>query len=341
MMRTRPLIVSSLFGVLLAAGACKSDTPPDRVRASGHIEATDVQVGPEVGGRVIEVAVDEGRRVNAGDTIARLDTADTELAIRRAEAERDQALAQARLLRAGSRSEDIRQAQAQVEAADAEGGAAREELRSAESDLERFEALLRSNAGSRKQRDDAATRRDIAREKVRGAEQRSRGAREALARLRAGARPEEIAAADARVAGVEAQIATLRKALGDAVLKSPVAGIVTEKLVDSGEIIPPRAPIVVITDLDHAWAEVFVDEPLVPRLKLGQDATLFTDAGGEGVAGTVSYISPKAEFTPRNVQTADERAKLVYRVKVSVDNRSGTFKPGMPVEADLQLQPRP
>lgn len=335
------LAAAVLAAAMLAVPACNEKAPEDRVRASGHIEATDVQVGPDVGGRVLAVPVTEGHRVNAGDVLARLDTTDTELAIRRAEAERDQARAQARLLRAGARVEDVRQAEAQAAAAAAEVAAARDELQSAERDLERFESLLQSNAGSRKQRDDAATRRDVARERVRGADERRRAAREAVARLRAGARREEIAAADARVAVVDAQIAALREAIGDAVLKSPVSGTVTETLVDPGEVIPPRAPVVVITDLDRAWAEVFVDEPLVPRLKIGQDARVFTDAGGEGAAGTVSYISPKAEFTPRNVQTADERAKLVYRVKVSLDNRSGTFKPGMPVEAELPLQPRP
>jgi HlyD family secretion protein len=95
--------------------------------------------------------------------------------------------------------------------------------------------------------------------------------------------------------------------------------------------------MLVITDLDHAWANVYVDEPAVPRLRLGQPATLFTDAGGAGVAGTLSYISAMAEFTPRNVQTADERSKLVYRVKISVDNRSGVLKAGMPVEAEIPL----
>jgi HlyD family secretion protein len=108
---------------------------------------------------------------------------------------------------------------------------------------------------------------------------------------------------------------------------------------DVGELIQPHAPILVISDLDHAWANVYVDEPFVPRLRLGQPATIFTDAGGQGIAGTLTYISQKAEFTPRNVQTADERAKLVYRVKVSVDNRQGVLKAGMPVEAEIPLQP--
>jgi HlyD family secretion protein len=111
---------------------------------------------------------------------------------------------------------------------------------------------------------------------------------------------------------------------------------VTTKLVDQGEIAAPRLPLVVVTDLDHAWANVYVDEPLVPRLTLGQPATLVTDAG-QRLEGTVTFVSPKAEFTPRNVQTAAERAKLVYRLKVTVDNRQGVLKSGMPVEAELKL----
>ncbi len=94
-----------------------------------------------------------------------------------------------------------------------------------------------------------------------------------------------------------------------------------------------------IVDLDRAWADVFVPEPIVPTLRIGQPATIFTDAGGPGVPGTITYISPKAEFTPRNVQTADERSKLVYRIRVSADNKEGVLKQGMPVEAELALPP--
>ena len=90
-----------------------------------------------------------------------------------------------------------------------------------------------------------------------------------------------------------------------------------------------------LTDLEYVWANVYVDEPVVPRLTLGQPATVFTDAGGAGLPGTVSYISSKAEFTPRNVQTAEDRSRLVYRVKVSIDNAAGTLKAGMPVEAEI------
>jgi HlyD family secretion protein len=128
----------------------------------------------------------------------------------------------------------------------------------------------------------------------------------------------------------------VQKSLSDALVKSPTGGVVTSKILHTGEMAAPRAPIVVVTDLDHAWANVYVDERLVPQLKIGQAAVLVTDAG-QRLNGTITFISPKAEFTPRNVQTAEERSKLVYRIKVTADNRGGVLKPGMPVECDLPV----
>jgi HlyD family secretion protein len=329
---------AGLFLALLA-GACAPKPPADRVRASGQIEVTDVRVSSQVGGRLLERRVAEGDRVSAGDLIARLDTADATLALARAQTDRDQAEAQLRLLLAGARQEDIRQADAQVAAADSDVRAAEVETAAAQADVDRFEMLLASNSGSRKQRDDAVARRDLARERIQGARDRVRAVRENATRLRAGARREDVEAARARVAGANAQIATLQKAIADATVHAPAAGVVTETLADVGELLAPRAPVVVVSDLDHVWANVYVDEPVVPRLRVGQPATVFTDAGGAGLTGTISYVSAKAEFTPRNVQTAEDRSKLVYRIKVSVDNRDGVLKAGMPIEADIPFAP--
>jgi len=333
----RSIAVRLLFVLPLAAAvACREPEPSNTIRVSGHVEATEVQIAADVGGRLLELRVAEGDRVAAGDVVARLDTRDSELQIARARADRAAADAQFRFLQAGSRPQDIRQAEAQVDAASADVGAAAAELKAAETDLARFEALLAANAGSVKQRDDAQARVDLARERERGAQERVRAAREVVSRLQAGATREERDAARARVAAADAQIAVLDKARADAMVVSPAAGIVTQKLVDAGEMIAPRMPLVVVTDLDNAWANLFVPEPLIPRVTLGEPATILTDAG-DRVAGTVTYISPQAEFTPRNVQTADERSKLVYRIKVSVDNRAGTLKVGMPVDAEMTL----
>jgi HlyD family secretion protein len=322
---------------VIAAG-CSPDAPANSMRVSGHVEATEIQVAAEVGGRIVQLRAAEGDRVNRGDVVARLDTRDTELQMQRGRADRATAVAQLRLLEAGARVEDIRQAQAQVDAAEAEVTAIEADLKAAQLDLDRFEQLLKANAGSQKQRDDARARVDVARERQRGAQERVRAAGEALVRLQRGTRPEEIDAARTRVAAADAQIAVLEKALADAQVVAPVSGVVTLKLVDEGEIVARGTPLVVVTDLDNAWANVFVPEPLVPRVKLGQPARVVTDAGGEGLSGKVTFVSPKAEFTPRNVQTAEERSKLVYRIKVGVDNRAGILKPGMPVDAELALQ---
>jgi HlyD family secretion protein len=326
--------------LLAFAAACSEPPPENLVRASGHVEATETRLAPDAGGRILTFDLEEGDRVEAGQKILTLDQRDVDLALEGARADVAQADAQLRLLLAGARPEEIRQAESQVAAARADLSAAHAELASAEQDLERFESLLTTNSGSRKQRDDAATRRGVSADRVKAAESRVRSAEEALNRLKAGARQQEIDAARARLAAARVRIASLEKAIGDTTLVAPVSGIVTEKLVEVGEIIAPRTPVAVVTDLDRAWADVFVPEPAIPRLRLGQDARLFTDAGGAPLAGTISYISPKAEFTPRNVQTADERSKLVYRVRIGVDNREGILKLGMPVDAELALSPQ-
>jgi HlyD family secretion protein len=272
--------------------------------------------------------------VNAGDTLVTLSTTDVALALTRVRAERDQAVANLRLLEAGSRPEDIRQLEAQAAAALAEREAGQAELAAARADEARFEQLLRNRAGSEKQRDDAVARRELAEARLKAAADRVGAANAALARARAGARAEEIAAARARVAAVDAQIATLEHDRDEATVVAPMAGVIGSRLVEPGEIVAIGTPLLVLIDLDHAWANVYVEEPLVPGLRLDQAATVLTDAGNR-LAGRITFIAPRAEFTPRNVQTAEERAKLVYRVKVTVDNREGILKPGMPVEAEF------
>jgi multidrug resistance efflux pump len=140
----------------MALTACQENTPATSARVSGQVEAIEVQVAPEVGGRIVELAIAEGDRVKQGDVVARLDTRDVDLALRRAQAERSQADAQLRLLQAGARGEDVRQAEAQVAAAAADLAAAEADLAAAETDLQRFERLLKVDSGSQKQRDDAA-----------------------------------------------------------------------------------------------------------------------------------------------------------------------------------------
>jgi membrane fusion protein YbhG len=331
--RARHAVIATIPAWLFAAG-CRNASAPAAPRATGYVEATEVRLASKVPGRVATVSAVEGARVEAGATVATLSTVDIDLALKRAQSERAQAAAQLRLLEAGSRAEDVEQAEAQVAAAAADQKAVDAELTAARADEARFEQLLRNKAGSQKQRDDAVARRELAEARLRAAADRGRAATAVVNRLRAGARPEELAAARARVATVDAEIARLEHDKTETVVVTPTSGIVASRLVEPGELVQVGTPMVVIVDLDHAWASIYVEEPLVPTIKIEQPVTLITDAG-DRLPGRVAFISPRAEFTPRNVQTATERAKLVYRVKVTVDNRQGILKPGMPVEAEL------
>ena len=331
---TRRVILFALIASATLGSACRSDTRAPSGRATGYVEATDTRVASRVGGRIERVEAQEGARVAAGAMLAQIATAEIDLAIRRARAERDQATAQLQLVQAGARVEDIRQAEAQVATARAEQQGAISERDAARLDEARFERLVANKAGATKQRDDAVARRQLAEARVTAAADRVSAAQAGLARLKAGSRVEDIAAARARVGAVDAQIATLEHDRAETTIVAPSGGIIGSRLVEPGELVAPGAPIAVIIDLDHAWANVYVEERAIGGVKLDQPAVVITD-GGQRLDGRVTFISPRAEFTPRNVQTADERAKLVYRVKVSVDNREGILKPGMPVEVDL------
>lgn len=310
-----------VLGLVLFTAACGDGDDDGRILASGHVEATEVLVSTKVGGTLQVLSVDEGMEVQAGQELARIDTVDTTLALASARADRAIAQAELSLRLAGFREEDVLEARARLVQAEAD-------LAGAEKDLERMEGLLSSGSGTTKSRDDARTRRDVAAAAVEAARERHR-------RLEAGFRPEEKEAARAQAQAADARVAQLEQQLEDAVIVSPVSGVVTQKLSEQGELMAPGTSIVVVTDLAGAWLNAYVPEPDLGRIRLGQDAEVLTD-DGQTRTGRVSFIASQAEFTPKNVQTRDERVKLVYRIKVAVENEDGLFKPGMPAEARLE-----
>jgi len=310
-----------LFALAPLLSACGDGNDDGRIVASGHVEASEVRISTKVGGTLLTRPVDEGDVVTIGTEIARIDTVDLELALAAAQAERSQAAADLRMKRAGYREEDVAEAAAQVAQAEAD-------LDASQKDLDRMEALLATGSGTPKSRDDALARRDVAKARL-------QAAREQLRKLRAGFRPEEIEAAQARQAAADARIAQLEQNVRDARITSPIAGVVTSKIAEPGELLAPGSPIVVITDLADAWLNVYVGEPSLGKIRLGQPADVRTD-GGEERQGRIIFIASQAEFTPKNVQTRDERVKLVFKVKIGLDNQDGLFKPGMPAEATLE-----
>lgn len=316
---TKTLAAAAILASLL--GGCARGTDSTEILASGHVEATDVRIATKISGRLESLLVQEGDVVRHGQLLAAIATTDLKLALDQARAERDQAGAEYRLRLMGARKEDIAELEAQIESV-------RSDLESAQKDLGRMQDLLDKGSGTTKARDDAATRRDMTAHRLDSMNQ-------ALARMRAGSRPEEKDAARARLAAMEARVAQLEQQLKDATIVSPLAGVVTEKVAEPGELLQVGSPICVISDLANAWLTVYITGPDLGRIRLGQEARIATD-DGQTRKGKVTFIASQAEFTPKNVQTRDERVKLVYRVKIGLDNQDGMFKPGMPAEARLQ-----
>lgn len=314
MKRSLPLVVLAALSVVF----CRAEAKSTDIIAAGHVEATDVHVSAKVGGRLLEAPFKEGDTVKTGDVVAKLRTTDAELAVNQAKADRGQATADLSLRLAGARKEDIAEAEAQIRGTEAD-------IAGAQLDLDRMEGLLARGSGTTKARDDAKTRRNVLDAKLAAQKQM-------LARLRSGSRAEEIQGSRARVGSLDARIAQLEQQITDATLVSPADGIVTSRIAEPGEELQVGSPICVITKLSEAWLTVYVSDLDLARIRIGQEATVKTD-GGQTRKGKLTYIASKAEFTPKNVQTRDERVKLVYRLKIGLDNADGFFKPGMPAEA--------
>jgi HlyD family secretion protein len=309
-------LISAVAGLTIGCGT-SADT--DTIRASGHIEATEIRLAAKVGGRLLEAPLEEGDTVTAGELVARLETVDAEHKLAQERANVEAADAQLRLLLAGSRAEDLRRAEDQMAQAQAELDAARR-------DLDRLSGLADRGSATEKSRDDAATRKEIAERAV-------AAARAQLDKLVAGPRRQEIEAARAQRASAQAMVAAVEQQITDATVVAPADGVVTTRIAEPGEILPPGATMAILTDLERPWLTVWIDEPSLSRVTLGQSVTVRVDGSDQDFDGTVSFISPVAEFTPKNVQTPDERAKLVFRVKIQLANPDGIFKPGMPADA--------
>jgi len=313
--------------VLVAAFACIVLSACPRastaIEASGTIEATSVQVSSKSSGEILHLDASEGTRVKRGNLLAVIDHSTLDIQLGQANSGVDLARAQLDLLTNGARGEDLAQAKEALNQAN-------ETLRSAQEDFQRMESLLTSGAATKKQRDDAQTRSTNANAQANAADQ-------ALKKLQNFARPEDLKAALARVDQAVYAVRLLEKSIQDCTVRAPAEGIVTERLVEEGELAAPGAGLFVITNLDKVKLTIYVPETELGNIRLGEQALISVDSKpGTSYPGTVTYISPVAEFTPRDIQTKDERVKLVYAVRIEIANPSGVFKQGMPADATLR-----
>ena len=144
--------------------------------------------------------------------------------------------------------------------------------------------------------------------------------------------------ADAQREATRAMVETAAHRLYDTTVRTPINGVITTRAVEPGEIIPPGALLCVVSDLLHPWLVVYLDEPSLALVHLGDTVSVRVDGINHSLHGVLTHVAAVAEFTPKNVQTPDERAKLVFKTKVSLENAEGSFKPGMPADAIFEIR---
>jgi HlyD family secretion protein len=290
----------------------------------GNVDIREVDMAFRVPGRIDEIAVEEGETVERGAVLATLDTASVEARTGEAEAAVAQARAQLAKLRSGNRPQDIAQARARVAAAEAAA-------RNAQADFDRRQALVEPGAISRDQWAQTVADRD------RAAAQLAE-TRQALSLAQAGARQEDIAAAEAQLRAAEASRRGVRTDLGDTRLVAKSAGTVITRAREPGAIIQPGETVLTLSLDRPLRVRAYVAEPDLSRVAPGMKVTVTADGNPTTYQGTIGYISPRAEFTPRSVETEDLRTDLVYRLRVNVENPDDMLRQGQPVTVEVPVR---
>jgi HlyD family secretion protein len=315
--------------VLLAAAAAVAWQLKDRfgkpaapLTLYGNVDIRGVDLGFRVSGRLQEALKDEGDPVKTGELLARIDRQPYEHELAAAEAGLAAAEADLRLKKAGNRAEDIAQAQASLD-----------EIRIAGKDaqrmLDRQASLVKGGGTSQQNLENAQAALDAAQQRVKVAEAK-------LKLLETGFRPEEIAAAEAKAAQAKAACDTARLHIEDTELKAPSDGIVLTRALEPGAIVQAGATVFSLS-LEHpVWVRAYVHETELGRVPPGTRVILTTDGRpDQPFHGTVGFVSPQAEFTPKSVETPELRTALVYRLRIVVDDSDGSLRQGMPVTVSL------
>jgi membrane fusion protein YbhG len=316
-MSTRSPSRVHLAAVCLALLAACSRGSSTAVQGSGTVEVTELDIAPTVSARVVRVWVEEGAHVRPGDTLVSLTQSTLAPDIEQRRARVAVAEAALRDLTAGARPAELERAAAELRSAEAE--AAR-----AQTDLDRFTPLAARG-------DISQAQLDAVRATARMAGARRDAARESLRLVQQGARSGQIAQARAEVQTARASLQVAQASAGDLMLIAPIAGTVMRRYVEPGEVLAPGETTLTIADPTRPWVRVYLATQELANVRLGQRATATLDGmPGRAFSGEVIAIATKAEFTPRAALTEEERADLLFGVKVQLSDTTGVLKAGLP-----------
>jgi membrane fusion protein YbhG len=295
------------------------------IKVSGNIEAIEADLGFKISGRIISRSFEEGDWVEKGKILAKLDDEDLR---RRLEVDRAtlmSALARLSKLLAGSRPEEIRQAEAEL-------NQAKFDMENKQIQYERMKSLYERKVVPKEAFDNADANFKVAKAAVEKAAENYKLVKE-------GPRKEDIEDARAQVEQARASVKLTETQLSYTVLYAPFSGVVLVRSAEVGEVVNPGTAVLTLGDLQNVWLKAYIPEPDLGKVKWGQEVIVTTDLSPKKeYKGRISFISSQAEFTPKNIQTEKERVTLVYRIKVDLPNPDHELKPGMPADGRILLQ---
>jgi HlyD family secretion protein len=323
MPRKASVSVLIALAVMLGLGAGYAVLHRDRgaLILSGNVDIRDLNLSFRVGGRLKFLRVDEGATVHLGDVLGELDPQPFKIAVSDAVANHAALAARLALVRAGYRAEDVAQAQANARAREAA-------LADAEQLYQRQKALAGTGATTDRAVDDARLQRDQAAALLEAARQSAQA-------LERGFRPEEVAEATANAARARAQVEQAQLQLADTQLVAPADATVLTRAVEPGSMLTAGATVLSLSLDRPVWVRAYVGESDLGRVAPGTRVRIQTDTRMQAYEGTVGFVSPTAEFTPKTVETQDLRTDLVYRLRVIVDKPDAQLRQGMPVTVRL------
>ena len=287
----------------------------------GNVDIREVQLGFRQGGRLKSVRVDEGDSVKAGDTLAELDDAPYREALASAQAQVDTAVAELQKLHNGNRPQEIDRAADAVKQSQAT-------LTNAQVEYKRQAELFAAKAVTARDVDNARAALEVA-------SAAASSARHELDLERAGARKEDVSVGGARLAAAEAALAETQTALSDTTLVAPANGTVLSRVREAGSMLSVGEPVYTLSLRDPVYVRAYVSESDLGRIPPGTHVHFSRDGSAKVYRGQVGFVSPRAEFTPKSVETTDLRTDLVYRLRIVCSNADEDLRQGMPVTIDL------
>ena len=315
------IIIGIVVLILLTGAAIYKVYRPQNqgITATGTIEVTKADITPKVSGYIRGLKFDVGTKVQAGQTVLTIERKDLTAQLLRDKAALAKAKTQLAELENGSRSQEVLEAEAAVQSAEAVAANARK-------DYNRYEALHGQGAVATQQLDTARLNNEVAARSLKTAQAK-------LSLVQEGNRSETIEAQRLEVEQAQAVLEASRSQVADTVVVCPADGLILSKNFEDGEYVTAGAPIATLGEMQDCWVKVYVDSGSLGKIQVGQEAEVRVDAfPNRKFTGKIKEISQNAEYTPRQSITKRERANMVFAVKVKLDNSEGIFKPGMPAD---------